>query len=329
MQEENQLPFSDILGLLFTSESIPIQHLYRLSDMADEQSAEFRRYWLEASDVRRQEIARHLADLSEDNFIVDFTPIFSSMLIDSHAPVRMAALDGLWDCEDEKLVDPIISIMMEDPMVEVKVAAARSLAHFLMMAEWGQVPGKKVTVIFEALKSLYEDPHIALAIKGAALEAMGPLSHPKVSEYIEESFEGPSPELQRSALFAMGTSADPRWMPLLLDEMESPYPEIRAEAARAAGAIGTSESISQLSELAYDEDEDVARAAVTALSQIGGGQANLVLEGLLADETYSHLHGVVEESLEESVWMEGDLQLFPWSESDFEDNADLTGGDES
>jgi len=333
MQEENQLPFADILDLLFTSESVPIQHLYRLSDMADEHSDEFIRYWLEASDIRRQEIAQHLADLSEDNFVVDFTPIFSSMLMDSHAPVRVAALDGLWDCEDENLVDPIISIMMDDPFVEVKVAAARSLAHFLIMAEWGKVPGKKVTIIFEALKSLYEDPDIALPIKGAALEAMGPLSHPKVSEYIEESFEGSSPELQRSALFAMGTSADPKWIPLLLDEMESPYAEIRAEAARAAGAIGTSESISRLSELVYDEDEDVARAAISALSQIGGEQANRVLEGLLADRTSSHLHDAVEEGLEESEWIDGDLQLFPWSESDFEENPEQnpkrTGDDES
>ena len=85
----------------------------------------------------------------------------------------------------------------------------------------------------------------------------------------------------------------------------------------------TSASISQLSELVYDEDEDVARAAITALSQIGGEQANRVLESLLDDETCTHLHDVVEEGLEESVWMEGDLQLFPWSESDFEENPDL------
>ena len=122
----------------------------------------------------------------------------------------------------------------------------------------------------------------------------------------------------------MGTSADPKWIPLLIDEMESPFSDMRAEAARAAGAIGASESISRLSELPFDEDEDVARAAIAALAQIGGAQANDVLEDLLSDSDMSHLHDAIEEGLEESVWMEGELQLFPWSDNDFEDNNDLT-----
>ena len=106
MEEENQIPFTDVVVLLFKEKTIPIQHLYRLSDMDEQQTAEFRQRWSDAADERRQEIARHLADLSEDSYVVNFTPIFASMLLDSYAPVRMAALDGLWDCEDEKLVHP-------------------------------------------------------------------------------------------------------------------------------------------------------------------------------------------------------------------------------
>jgi HEAT repeat protein len=323
MEEESQIPFTDVLDLLFSDESVPIQHLYRLSDMEEQQTSGFRKRWSAASDERRQEIARHLADLSEENFIVDFTPIFASMLLDSYAPVRMAALDGLWDCGDEKLADPIINLMVDDPMIEVKVAATRTLAHFLMMSEWGQLPGTKVPAIFGALRGTYEDPEVALPVKGAVLEAMGPLSHPNVSEFIEESFEGSSPELQQSALFAMGTSADPRWLPILLDEMESPIAEMRAEAARAAGAIGSSESLSQLSELVFDEDEDVARASIAALAQIGGDQANRILEELLSDAALSYLHEAAEEAMEETEWMEGELQLYPWSDSDFEEISDL------
>ena len=323
MEEESQIPFTDVLVLLFTDEFVPIQHLHRISDMDEQQTAEFHQRWSAASDERRREIARHLADLSEDNFVVDFTPIFAFMLLDLYAPVRVAALDGLWDCGDEKLVDPIINLIAADPMIEVKVAAARSLAHFLMMSEWGQLPGEKAPVIFEALRGTYEDPETELPVKGAALEALGPLSDPKVGEFIEESYEGSSPELQQSALFAMGTSADPRWLPILLDEMESPFADMRAEAVRAAGAIGASESISQLSELAFDEDEDVARASMAALAQIGGEQANRVLEELLSDVALSHLHEAAEEAMEETEWIEGELQLFPWSDSDFEENSEI------
>jgi len=323
MEEENQIPFADVVVLLFKDESIPIQHLYRLSDMDEQQTAEFRQHWSIATDERRREIARHLADLSEDSFVVDFTPIFAFMLLDSYAPVRVATLDGLWDCADEKLVDPIINLMVDDPIIDVQVASARSLAHFLMMSEWGQLPGTKVPAVFEALRGIYENPETAMPVKGAALEAMGPYSHPKVGEFIEESFEGSSPELQQSALFAMGTSANLRWLPILLDEMESPIADMRAEAARAAGAIGASDSVSQLSELIFDEDEDVARAAITALAQIGGAQADRVLEELMSDEAFSHLHEAAEEAMEESEWFEGELQLYPWSDSDFEEISDI------
>ncbi len=323
MEEERDLPFREILEQLFANESVPVQHLYRLSDMADEKMLDFREHWYMAPDGRRQEIARHLADVTEENFVVDFAPLFSFMLLDAHAPVRVAALDGLWDCEDENLVDPIIGLMLDDPLVEVRAAAARSLTHYLLLAEWGQAPGRKVTTIFDALCSVYEDRESALLLKGAALEAMGPLTHPKVHAYIEESYEGAEPELQRSALFAMGTSADPKWLPVLLDEMESPHAEIRAEAARAAGSIGASESISQLSELALDDDDDVARVAIGALAQIGGEQVNRVLENLLADASLSHLHDIVEEGLEESIWMDGEMQLFPWSDNELEAGSEI------
>ena len=322
MEGESQLPFSEVLLLLFTAESIPIQHLYRLSDMDEEQSAEFHRYWAAAEDDRRQQMSRHLADLSEDNFVVDFTPLFAFMLRDSSPAVRMAALDGLWDCEDEKLADPIISLMVGDPAVEVRVTAARSLAHFLIMSEWGQLSGKKVPAIFDALREMYEDFETPLPVRSAALEAMGPLSHPKVAGFIEESYEGSTPELQQSALFAMGTSADSRWLSILLDEMESPITEMRAEAARAAGSIGASESISLLSELVYDEDEDVARAAIVALAQIGGELAQRALDDLLSDEASSHLHDAAEEAMEEAEFLESELQLYPWSDSDFVENPD-------
>jgi len=327
MEEENQLPFTEVLVLLFSEESVPIYHLYRLSDMDEKKTTAFRQRWSTASDERRMEITRHLADLSEVDFVVDYTPLFAFMLDDSFAPVRMAALDGLWDCGNLNLVDPIISLMVDDPSIEVRVAAAKSLAHFLLMSEWEQLPAKKVSTIFEALRTVYEDHQTEIPVRSAALEAMGPLSHSIVVEFIEESFEGSSPELQRSALFAMGTSADPRWLPVLHDEMESPIVDMRAEAARAAGSIGASESVSQLSDLIFDEDEDVARAAVVALARIGGAQANRALEELLSDAEFSHLHEAAEEAMEETEWMEGELQLFPWSDSDFE--SDANEGDDS
>jgi HEAT repeat protein len=314
--ERVQIPFEEVLASLFEDETMAIHQLYRLSDMGSQESADFHRYWSASSDERRGIIVRHLADVSEENFIVDFSPIFTLCLQDSHSPVRIAALDGLWDSTDVSLVEPIINMLENDPSTEVKVAAARSLAHFLLMSEWGQLKGADTAAIFEALSSTYEDALVALPVKCAALEAMGSLTLPRVVKYFEEAFDDSVQELQLSAMFAMGISADPRWLPILLDEMESPVTAMRAEAARASGAIGSSSAVAQLAELIFDEDEDVARAAITALAQIGGDDAHHSLEVLLSDSDFAHLHEAAEEAIEATMWLEADIDLYPWLKSD-------------
>ncbi len=45
MEEESQPSFIDVLDLLFAQESVPIKHLYRLSDLDFEQMAAFRQRW--------------------------------------------------------------------------------------------------------------------------------------------------------------------------------------------------------------------------------------------------------------------------------------------
>jgi len=324
MEEETIIPFEDVLSSLFAEEMGPIHQLYRLSDMNEEEQAQFHHRWRVASDSRRQEIVRHLADISEWNFIVDFSPIFRFSFQDPYAPVRIAALDGLWDSTDSTLVEPILNFLTDDPALDVREAAARALAHFLVMSEWGQARGVNTSLIFDTLLTTFEDPLTALPIKCAALEAMGPFPSPDTTRVIENAYEGHVSELQLSAVFAMGTSADPRWLPVLLDEMENPELEMRAEAARAAGLIGNSEAIEQLAELAIDDDHDVATAAAIAIAQIGGGEADRILNDLLLDPLSAHLHEAIEEALEESTWMDGELPMFPWSKDDMDN--DVTSG---
>jgi HEAT repeat protein len=323
MKDESIIPFDDILSSLFAEEMGSIPQLYRLSDMDDEDFTKFLLHWNGASDDRRQVIVRHLADISEHNFIVDFAPIFTISLQDSYAPVRIAALDGLWDSTDSTLVDPILNLLTLDPDPKVREAAARSIAHFLLMSEWDHVRGINKNYVFNTLLDTYDDPITELPLKCAVLEAMGPIPLPRVSKIIEEAYEGFSPELQLSAVFAMGTSADPRWAAILLDEMESPVEEMRAEAARAAGLIGLSEAIPQLAELVYDDDLDVAAVAITSIGQIGGSEAESILQDLLSDLHAEHLHEVAEEALEEASWIDGELPMFPWSEDEMDDDVPL------
>ena len=70
---------------------------------------------------------------------VEFTPVFAHLFNDTYAIVRVAALDGVWDSTEPRLVRPIIGLLQSDRDVNVRAAAARALAHYVLLAEWGQV----------------------------------------------------------------------------------------------------------------------------------------------------------------------------------------------
>ncbi len=315
---EEQQPFPIVLDALFTADPLPLELLYRLSDLAEEDLAEFRRRWPDVPDERRRVIVRHLVDLSEENFVIDFIHIFAYSLTDKYPPTRQAALDGVWDSTNTALIKPIIGLLETDEDEAVRAAAAGALAHYILLAEWGQLPARIAPPIVDALLAAYKNPETAVAIKRSALEALGAANHPDVAALTEEAYNSANFEMQISAVFAMGSSADNRWLPILLDEMENPAEEMRAEAARAAGSVGGSDAVEALANLIVDEELSVAVAAVEALGQIGGSQAQRILESLLEDTEFESLQEAVSEALEEMALLGGEIE-FDWL--DVEDDS--------
>jgi len=329
MRDETEQSFSSVLDALFEDEQLPIHLLYRLTDLTADEMAEFNRRWPEIPAERRRVIVRHLADISEENFVVDFAPIFAQCFKDSSAPVRVAALDGLWDATHVPLVRPIIDMMQHDESVEVRAAAAAALAHYVLLAEWGELPVAISPPIVDALLAEYKKKETAVPVKRAALEALGAASHPHIDSLIEEAYESDDFAMQLSAVFAMGSSANNRWLPTILDEMSNPAAAMRVEAARAAGAMGSSDVIDDLANLTVDEELDVRLTAVTALGQIGGEAAQRILVDLADDPESEELHEAVDEALEELTWMAGDLKLMSSDDGDsFFDEDEYTIGDE-
>lgn len=307
-RETKEKPFAEVLDELFTRESLPLPLLYRLSDMTPDEYERFLARWPDVEVERRRVLMQHLADISEDNFVVDFTPIFARGLEDEAPAVQVAALAGLWDSTDIKLIGPV-KRLLQDEDEKVQAGAAAALAHYVLMAEWGQLPKRVLPGILEALLDVYDDPETAVAVRRAALEALGAAHHPRVPALIAEAYESPDQDVQLSAVFAMGSSANPRWLHTVLAEMESYLPEMRAEAARAAGGIGSSDAISGLANLTVDEDREVRLAAVAALSQIGGDAANEILTGMAEDPEHEDLHEAIDEALAEMTLMTGELEL--------------------
>ena len=287
MLDKNELqPFFSVLDSLLESEEVAVHLLFRLSDMSAAEFEDFKQRWHDAPAERRRIIIRHLVDISEENYVVDFMPVFSLALEDESAGVRVAALDGFWDTTDSSLINPTLRLMQTDPSLEVRAAAASALSHFILLAEWGQIPRPFSSRIVAALLNEYELMDTAVPIKRAALEALGAADHPRVEALIEDAYHSGDTELQISAIFAMGSSADERWLPAIQEQMDSSLVEMRVEAARAAGIIGHEDVLPGLARLAADEDLEVSTTAVTALGQMGGEVALRILTMMAEDEDF-------------------------------------------
>lgn len=316
MKSEEQLPFASVLDALFTRDPLPIHLLHRLSDLTAEELATFQTGWTAVPTPRRRIIIRHLADLTEDNYVVDFVPIFRDCLSDPDAQVRVAALDGVWDVTDTRLISPIIQLMQSDPADDVRVAAAGALGHFVMLVEWGQLPERFAPPLVTALLAEYEKVDTAVPIRRAALEALGAASHPRIAALIDEAYESGDEGMQISAVFAMGASADKRWLVTVLGEMDSPDPEMRAEAARASGHLGSSDAVAYLERLIADEDIEVQLAAIEALGRIGGDAAHNLLLRLAEEEEDGELLDAIDEALEELSLFAGEFKFLDFDEDD-------------
>ncbi len=322
MSKHKEIPFASVLTTLFTADQPPIHLIYRLSDLSAADMALFKQQWPAVSEERRAILARHMADIAEDNFVVDFAPLFAYLFEDASPAVRLAALDGVWDAEDPHLIAPILGMVQGDRDVSVRAAAVRALAHYVLLAEWGQISDTHTAPIVEALLAEYERPRAAEEIKRAALEAIAAASHPRIAELINDAYEEGSDQLQLSALFAMGNTADSRWLPILQQEMESPSADFRAEAARACGMIGDPDAVDNLEQLLGDKELEVGLAAVYALGQIGGDRAYELLEAMAEDPEFEEFHDAIDEALEEMDWLGGKLDLLDFSSGDDDEYMD-------
>lgn len=305
------LPISTILESLRNSEQVSIHLLYRLSDMSPEELVDFYSIWDTIDEDKRRIIIRHLADITEHNFQVDFSDVFAHGLDDKAAEVRLASLDGLWDCERISLIEKIIELMRDDPSVEVRALAAATLGHYVLLAEWGQIPLHHAEPIADALLEQIDDYNADAAIQRAALESISASGHPRVQSLIQDAYISGELDSQISALFAMGRSADPYWLNILREEMSSPVVEMRIEAARAVGEIAHTSAVPELIELTSDEDLEVRLMAITSLGRIGGDVAHRYLSELAEDPDHLELHETVVEALDEIEWLGGAIDLLP------------------
>lgn len=322
MITEKKHTIEDVMNSLRSDQPISIPMLFQLSDLSPGELDYFCTEWSGIEEERQRVIIRHLADISEENFQVDFSEVFSHCLADKAPSVRMASLDGLWDTDRLALIEPIIRLMEADADTDVRSLAAATLGHYVLMGEWQQIPYKHVSPIVERLIGQVDSEETPPNVKRAALESVGAATHSRVASLLEQAYDSADPDMQISAVFAMGRSADMRWLPIIIDEMLNPTMEMRIEAARAAGEIGSSDSIPNLAELVWDEELEVRLMAIAALGQIGSDLAENVLQDLVIDPEASDVHHAAVEAIDEMGWLGSDidLSLLDW-ENDLDNDA--------
>ena len=297
-EKEQQRPFADILHGLLHGDDIIYNDLPRLSDLHGDDFALFKTEWSKIDEERRNIIAHHLTDITEVNFVVDFESVFVLMLSDENSDVRITGLNGLWDSVNVALIPVILGIAHDDEVVDVQVAAARTLTHYVLLAEWEELPIAAVAPIAPSLIELYDEPQTAVSLKAAILEAISPAPHPRLPVMIEDAYSSPDRQLRLSAIFAMGGTADERWLPILIEEMDGYQVDVRIEAIRAIGLIGDETAVPELINQLADEDDDIIAITIQALGEIGGDEASETLRNLLENPDYEQHEDLIDEALE-------------------------------
>jgi HEAT repeat protein len=305
-----------LINLKNEVEPISVAGLFALSGLDRADLDQVRSVWGTLSDDRRQAAMRHLVDITEDNFEVDFSPIYRLGLNDQDPVVRVAAIEGLWEDDDAALIAPMLKLLA-DPVESVRGAAAGALGRFVFAGELEDIPADKVAPVTRALKASYANPAEALEVRRRALEALGFLGYAEVGDLIRQGYQSAEQPLRLSAVFAMGRSADDEWWgEIVVGELDSRDPEMRFEAARAAGELEYVPAVRRLADLLDDVDENVQQAAVWSLGQIGGDKARQLLQAVLLSDA-EHLHEDAEAALDELEFKGNNLDF---TLIDFEDD---------
>jgi len=276
------IPFTQTLEQLHSDAPLAADAVYSLSDLIDQNWADFQIVWPNLPVERRRHVIDRLVDTAETNFELDFTPIVHLALADPDLEVRLRAVEGVLEESGLPTIRRLLTLAQEDTFSEVRAAAAKALGPFVLQGELGKLPERFSRELQESILGLHNDQAEDLDVRRRALEAIANCGHSSVPELIREAYYADELPMRVSAVFAMGRSCDDAWQPQVLEELTSEFPELRYEAARAAGELELRQALPRLIELAYEGDREIQEVAIWSLGEIGGQLARKALDQLAA-----------------------------------------------
>ncbi|MCS7178488.1 MAG: HEAT repeat domain-containing protein [Anaerolineae bacterium] len=319
--------FAEILDALQSGRA-DRRTLYGLSNLERSQAEAVWAVWGGLPVDTRRKMAQMMVEIAENDFEVNFDEVFRRVLDDPDAAVRLAAVEGLWENEDIRLVPVLADVLLNDPSAEVRAAAATSLGRFMLSGELGKIRPRPHQQAFQALMAACTNEQEDLEVRRRALESLAYSGEEIVAELIRAAYRHPDERMRVSAVFAMGRSADDRWASEVMRELHSPSPQMRYEAARACGELELTDAVPVLLELIEDVDTEVQEAAIWALGQIGGDEARQALDQCRRSDNEA-LRGAARDALRELEFLHGDLGAFLLFDFfDEEDEEDEDGDEE-
>jgi len=296
----SKLSFQNVLDHLSNSnKDIPQSHLKFYSDLDPKSIKLFLDVWTRVEPTRKLVLLDQLLSYLDSDTIVSYEEIGRVLLDDPDAGVRTRAIRLLVESDDPKLADKLIDIFLHDAEFAPRLEAVQLLGEFILLGELDKVNQSLQRRMEDALIGLVRSEEDS-TLRKRALESLSFSSRPEIAALIESAFERIDPAWIASALRAMGRSHDERWKENVVSMLLDEDPIIKFAAIEAAGQLIIEEAVPILLQILDDEEEpeDVATAAIWALSQIGGDDARTYLVALIDQTEDEDLVEFLEDALE-------------------------------
>jgi len=292
-------PFQAVVdALLDNGTPFPPRYLHRFSDIAPADLTLLMKAWSKIATRRKHSLLEDLEELAEADTLTSFDDMARPLLKDTDPQVRIRAIHLLWESEDVKLVPIFLKILNEDEDTEARAAAANALGLFVLQGELEKIPAELHHRIEDNLLQVLAVSKATL-VRRRALESLGYSGRTEVNTLIETAYHDKDPDWVVSALFAMGRSSDERWKKQVLSKLHAPDGDIRSEATHAAGELELASARPiLLNSLEDEEDLEIRREIIWALSKIGGEGVRNRLEELLETEEDDEEADFIEEAMD-------------------------------
>jgi HEAT repeat protein len=261
--------------------------LQEFSDLDSDSLQTLLEAWPGVPPARKRVLLDGLKEFSDDNTLVSFDDLARALLSDPEGEVRTRAIRLLGENEDPKLASAFVRMLQSDEDADTRVEAAAALGKFVERGELEKIPSTVQGLVEDALLAKVASEDLP-AVRRNALESLGYSSRTEVVTLIESALRRENPDWKASALFAMGRSFDERWEEPVLAHVLDVNTIVRLAAVEAVGELRLASAHTLLFQVLEEEEEDeITRAAIWSLSQVGGEDVRIYIESLLdrAEET--------------------------------------------